>query len=309
MAKAPVKKKPPAKKAPAKKTPRPAKDVKAGDLRSQYTTRNLSPQQSAKDLKAGDLRSSYLNRGNRLPVVVEQPKKVRGNPNMARPSSVIKQGYTPGSASRALVPYTAPVNKGSVVGSMARGAARAIGRASPVGALIGMTTEAGPGSDKPSGKLFSPSQNRDAGKGNPKAVNPYKKRKDVVGRNPNEGMGVPSAKSAASAKIAVARDSYFTDVPSYKGTKKSGSYFKDVPSYTGVKPSASTANASEFKKKNLKANQKVGKKVMASESTAKAPKAPSFKGNWTGATPNEMQKKGGQRIKRPNLLSLFRGKR
>jgi len=304
MAKPPVKKKP-----PAKKASRPAKDLKAGDLRSQYTTRNLSPQQSAKDLKAGDLRSSYLNKGNRLPVVVKQPKKVRGNPNMARPSGVIKQGYTPGSASRALVPYTAPVNSGSVLGSVARGVTRAIGRASPVGALIGMTTEAGPDSDKPSGKLFSPSQNRAAGKGNPKTVNPYKKRKDVVGRNPNEGMGVPSAKSAASAKATVARDSYFTDVPSYKGTKKSGSYFKDVPSYKGVKPSVSTANASEFKKKNLKANQEVGKKAKAFKPTARPPKAPSFKGNWTGATPTEMQKRGGQRIKRPNHLSLSRGNR
>jgi len=334
MAKNPVKKKP-----PAKKVPRAAKDLKPGDSRASYlkkaTEKKAKPPSGTLTDRMGEAKSRP-NKG--LPARVD---KSRGNLNRANPPKEIRmggQGGTGRSLTRAAyldkfkpVPLgdrpallSGPKVKGGGVGNaLARGAFRAVG--GPATMLVSMTTEAGSGSDKPSGKLFSPSQNRAAGKGNPKTVNPYKKRKDVVGRNPNEGMGVPSAKSAASAKAAVARDSYFTDVPSYTGTKKSGSYFKDVPSYTGtkksgsyfkdvpsytgVKPSVSTANASEFKKKNLKANQKVGKKVMASESTAKAPKAPSFKGNWTGATPTEMQKKGGQRIKRPNLLSLFRGKR
>jgi hypothetical protein len=37
-----------------------------------------------------------------------------------------------------------------------------------------------------------------------------------------------------------------------------------------------------------------------------AVKKPAFKGNWTGAGATEMQKRGGAKIKRPNLLSLLR---
>jgi hypothetical protein len=294
MAKAPVKKKP-----PAKKTPRPAKDVKAGDLRSQYTTRNLSPQQSAKDLKAGDLRSSYLNRGNRLPVVVEQTQKVRGNPNMARPSSVIKQGYTPGSASRAVVPYTAPVKKGSVIGSLARGAARAIGRASPVGALIGMTTEAGSGSDKPSGKLFSPSQNRAAGKGNPKTVNRY--GKTTVASRPE----VPGSYAKAKAKTTVASR---PEVPGSYPKAKAKTTVASRQEFPGSYAKASVnTSASEFKKKNLEANQKVGKKAMASKPMAVSPKAETFAQATRRNTTDQYLK---NKMKpKSNLLSLIRNKK
>lgn len=37
-------------------------------------------------------------------------------------------------------------------------------------------------------------------------------------------------------------------------------------------------------------------------------KTPALRSNWVGAAPTEMQKRGGQRIKRPNLLSLLRKK-
>jgi hypothetical protein len=344
MAKPPVKKKP-----PAKKASRAAKDLKPGDSRASYLKKaeykktinfkDIIPKELSKsggpDISRprsttprpnnpiGDFLKGETQK-RKLPVVVEQPKNVRGNPNMAKPSSVIKQGYTPGSASRALVPYTAPVNSGGVVRSLARVAtARATGA---IGAIVdpnfmnyksdyALAQQAA--ADKPPKYSYAPAKLVGDKLGNRKTVNPYttsKKKKDIKQYNTTNAetrYGMKATlegyrKSAASAKAAVARDSYFTDVPSYKGTKKSGSYFKDVPSYTGVKPSVSTANASEFKKKNLKANQEVGKKP---KSTAKAPKAPSFKGNWTGATPTEMQKRGGQRIKRPNLLSLFRGKR
>ncbi len=39
------------------------------------------------------------------------------------------------------------------------------------------------------------------------------------------------------------------------------------------------------------------------------PDRPKFKGNWVGAAPTEMQKRGGAKIKRPNLLSLLRKKK
>lgn len=268
------KKKPPAKKVPAKKAPAPAKDLKPGDSRSSYLKR-------ASNNPVGDFLKE-AQKARQLPVVTEQPKKVRGNPNMARPSKVIKQGYTPGSASRAVVPYQGAAKRGiaAAAGIALRTAVRYAG---PVGALVGMTTEVGAGSDKPSGPLFSPSKNRAAGKGNPKAVNPYKVA--AAGGGPRSRQGSSSPSMAANS---VASNSYFKDVPSYKGAK-------------------AKSTVEDFKEKNLAANQKVGKKDKPAVPVKR--KAPAFKGNWTGAAPTEMQKRGGQKSMRPNLLDLIRNKK
>jgi hypothetical protein len=319
MAKPPVKKK-----ASAKKTPRPAKDLKPGDSRASYlkkaTEKKAKPPSGTLTDRMGEAKSRP-NKG--LPAKID---KSRGNLNRANPPKEIRlggQGGTGRSLTRAAyldkfkpVPLgnrpallSGPKAKGG--GSLSRAALGlpalvASFALSPstfsykTGGAAGVRGE----SDNPSGKLFSPSQNRAAGKGNPKTVNPYKKRKDVVGRNPNEGVGVPSAKARIPSR-GEARGGMKATQDAYRAEKAG----KTSVSMSGGGVNNPTVNASEFKKKNLEANQKVGKKVMAPKSTAKAPKAPSFKGNWTGATPSEMQKRGGQRIKRPNLLSLFRGKR
>lgn len=112
-----------------------------------------------------------------LPARIEQP---RGNVNNANPQREIRLRGT-GGTGRAVKPPFKPVPLGDkplmISGPRGRtfNAGAAAGRLlGPVGALVGMTTPAGEGSDKPSGPLFSPSKNRAAGKGNPKAVNPYK---------------------------------------------------------------------------------------------------------------------------------------
>lgn len=52
--------------------------------------------------------------------------------------------------------------------------------------------------------------------------------------------------------------------------------------------------------------RKPGAKPEAKPSVKK-PERPSFRGNWVGATPSEMQKRGGARIKRPgNIMSFLR---
>lgn len=51
------------------------------------------------------------------------------------------------------------------------------------------------------------------------------------------------------------------------------------------------------------------KKVTPKAQTSVSAKAPTFKGNWVGAAPTEMQKRGGAKIKRPNLLDLLRKKK
>jgi hypothetical protein len=169
MAKDPIKKKKaPSKKAPSKKAP--AKKSSSGTFTEKMGEAKARP-----------------NKG--LPARIEKP---RGNSNKANPPKEIRlggQGGTgrsvvkPGSAPKAFKPFplgSSPKLLGSA-GAVARAGAgfaatRALQMATgPVGFLVGMTTEAGKGSDKPSGKLFSPSQNRAAGKGNPKTVNRYGK--------------------------------------------------------------------------------------------------------------------------------------
>ncbi len=203
MAKAPVKKK-----APAKKAPRAAKDLKPGDSRASYlkkaADKKAKPPSGTLTDRMGEARSRP-NKG--LPAKID---KSRGNLNRANPPKEIRlggQGGTGRSLTRAAyldkfkpVPLgnrpallSGPKVKGGSVGNaLARGAFRAVG--GPAIMLVSMTTEAGSGSDKPSGKLFSPSQNRAAGRGNPKTVNPSMRKKNVVGRNPNEGLGTPSVR-------------------------------------------------------------------------------------------------------------------
>lgn len=190
MAKEPVKKKkPPAKKAPAKKSVAQSKKAKApsGTLTE----------------RMGEAR----NRPNKgLPA---QIKKSRGNLNRANTPKEIRakgQGGTSRSLTRGQPPARfKPVPLGDrpkmlsgpaarsgtgIGGAVAKGLFRTIG--GPATMLVSMTTATGDGrEDKPSGELFSPSQNRAAGRGNPKTTNRYtpSRKKDIVGRNPNEGLG------------------------------------------------------------------------------------------------------------------------
>jgi hypothetical protein len=78
----------------------------------------------------------------------------------------------------------------------------------------------------------------------------------------------------------------------------------DSPSMASPKSEA-PKKATEFKKKNLEANQKAGK-VAAPKAPVKAPKKPGFKGNWVGAAPTAMQARGGAKIKRKSFADLFK---
>lgn len=318
MAKPPVKKKP-----PAKKASRPAKDLKPGDSRASYLKKAAEKKAKPSSGTLTDRLGEAKSRPNKgLPAKID---KSRGNLNRANPPKEIRlggQGGTGRSLTRAAylekfkpVPLgnrpallSGPKAKGG--GSLSRAALGlpalvASFALSPstfsykTGGAAGVRGE----SDKSSGKLFSPSQNRAAGKGNPKTVNPYKKRKDVVGRNPNEGMGVPSAKARIPSR-GEARGGMKATQDAYRA-EKAGK--------TSVSMSGGGVNRPEAKavvpKPTARPSVSSASKPKAPKPTARPPKAPSFKGNWAGATPTEMQKRGGQRIKRPNLLSLFRGKR
>lgn len=216
----------------------------------------------------------------------------RGRLNTARTPDSIKMGQ--GSKGSVASKKTVPLGekpkllsgpkasvKPSIAGTLVRGAYRAVG--GPAVMLVSMTVPAGEGSDRPSGPLFSPSKNRAAGKGNPKTVNPYRK---------SSGMG-------GGSKMA-------------DSTQSGGMRPKSNMTGNGRLRPEVKSEASDFKKKNFAANQKAGKDAAPAAQAPKAAtpviKKPAFKGNWTGAAPTEMQKRGGAKIKRPNLLSLFRKK-
>lgn len=122
-----------------------------------------------------------------------------------------------------------------------------------------------------------------SGKGNPKTVNPSRKPKDTVGNNPNRGIGTSKA--------------------SLSGMTGKGRLRPEVKKKKSAIEEAYTLG-----------NGAQGKAPPNTSTSAQAPKAavakkPAFKGNWTGAAATEMQKRGGAKIKRPNLLSLFRKKK
>jgi hypothetical protein len=138
-----------------------------------------------------DVKPSSGTLNERAKKVAKQPPEKRGlparidrslgNANKANPPKEIRLRGTGGTgrAVKADNFKPVPLRDKPLMISGPRGrtfnAGAAAGRLlGPVGALVGMTTPVGEGSDKPSGPLFSPSKNRAAGKGNPKAVNPYK---------------------------------------------------------------------------------------------------------------------------------------
>lgn len=267
------KKKPPAKKAPVKKAPSGTLTERMGEVKNRpnkglpartgQARGNLNKANPPKEIRLGGqggtgrsmTRAAYLDKFKPIPLG-DRPKLLAG------PASKAASG---------------------IGGTLARGAFRAAG--GPAAMLISMTTEAGRGSDKPAGPLFSPSKNRAAGKGNPKAVNPYQ---------------------AAKAKIPArgeARGGMKSTLESYRASK-------------AAKSSVSMAGGGVNKPESKSAVPKPKARPARSAAVAPKPKvrpnvAPTFKGNWVGAAPTEMQKRGGQKIMRPkgNLLDLIRRKK
>lgn len=213
-----------------------------------------------------------------LPVV--QEKKARaGNPNKAKPPKVINQGHTPGSSSRAVVPYEAPAKKSSsVLRTLGKVAKVASG---PVGLAVGMIADskpAGAGSDKPSGPLMKGNATKKA-KRNPTPKNPNEgvgpkakaKKKDPTPSNPNRGLG--DSRKAAEAPKPKAKP-------------------QAAPK---AKKAASDAPKPKLKPSKAAAGQKA--------------KKPSFSGNWKGAAPTAMQARGGaKKTGNGGLLGAIRRK-
>lgn len=81
----------------------------------------------------------------------------------------------------------------------------------------------------------------------------------------------------------------------------------DKPSKAPVPKARPAGGMTETKRKAAKEfrEKMQGRKPSAPKKAKAAPK-PSFRGNWVGAAPTEMQKRGGARIKRANLLDAIR---
>ena len=135
---APVKKKPPVKKPPVKKTTKPNKLEKLVNKGAEG--RRLSVQGS----NPKQLNFSYTE---------PKPQKT-GRPNRATTPRVINQGYTPGSASRAVVPSTSASAKitssaGSKALALLKGVAKGSGILGAITSPITSAVPAGAGSTVP----------------------------------------------------------------------------------------------------------------------------------------------------------------
>jgi hypothetical protein len=157
-----------------------------------------NPKTAAPEIKNLPVRIEQPNKPNKNPIgdfleKTERNKKIRGNPNLAKTPDVIKQGYTPGSASRAVTPYsgasktaTSAIKEGLKFGSKILGAAAFIVDPSFMSTKTGGA--AGEGSDKPTGPLM---------KGNSRSK--IASRPEYPGSNVRKGGGAGSGDLAKAA--------------------------------------------------------------------------------------------------------------
>ena len=133
-----------------------------------------------------------------------------------------------------------------------------------------------------------------------------KKAKDVLKemrpdyRRPGEKM--------PEKKAVIDRRPPFTSEQARKAKIAPPARKEAKPPYAGTKPVKAKKAVSDEYVQNFKdklQGQRPGGKKPAAKPAAKV----GFKGNWVGAAPTEMQKRGGARIKRPNLLSYIKQKR
>lgn len=159
--------------------------------------------------------------------------------------------------------------------SIAGGAARlGLKGAGPVGALVSMTGPAGTGSDKPSGPLMKGT----FGSGGRRSA----------GRKASEIS--PDRKGDSPLKQ--------TSTSEMKGDRQAAVSGKNIPK-PKPRPERKAEKSVPKPRPERKAEKKVEKKV---ERKAK------FKGNWTGAAPTAMQKRGGRKVKNSSLVSYLRSK-
>jgi len=310
----------------------PAADLKKGDMRSQVL--NKGKPQPAVDLKQSnprDLRNKALREANKKANKVKAKPQVKidfekiipeelrkpGGPDIKRPKSNVPR---PGKAPWApRVPkVTTGVTKAvsSAASSVAAGYLKTAAKRLPLLDIVNPNfmnykTEAKLAAEKQSAsppkygrslKAEAEARKKAAfgtGGGNPKTVNPYRKPKNIVGNNPNRGLGTSKPESSAYTPSG----SYFVTPKKTSGMTGNGRLRPEVKKKKSAIEEAYTLG-----------NGAQGKAPPNTSTSAQAPKAavakkPAFKGNWTGAAATEMQKRGGAKIKRPNLLSLFRKKK
>ena len=278
--------------------PRAARDVKPSDMRQTVLEgrRKVGP---ARDVKPGSAREKALKSGKKapsgglttsrrmsdikksrgpfgtlavrkdnLPAVKKEPGKSVVK-SEAKPRNLARYEAQKGGVSKIEGPKD---SGGGIGGKIARGLYRGIG--GPAIMLVSMTEPAGAGSDKPSGPLMKggklPGYKYEDEKSD-RLVSPAKIYAPKRGGGPEKRQGSSSPSMAS---------------PKSEAPKK----------------------ATEFKKKNLEANQKAGAPKVLVKAPVKAPaaKKPGFKGNWVGAAPTAMQARGGAKIKRKSFADLFK---
>lgn len=268
---------------------RPAKDIKPTDLRSKALqeaktakTKRLAAEMKkkataqvadkkvrpAKDLNKGGTRAKFLKDAKSGKIKVKPPTVINTGLSATAASRLMKLGSTAALAATFYLGDTFSTKTGGAAG--VRGE-------SDVQPKYGMSLK-----EKAAKRKTSP---LGTGGGNPKTVNSYRKPSE-----PKPSAATPSGTYFATPSKAKPKDIVGNNPNRGLGSKKADDFRKKQQGMTAGTTTAATEQASN----------------------ASAPaiaKKPAFKGNWTGAGATEMQKRGGAKIKRPNLLSLFRKKK
>ena len=295
----------------------------------------------AKDLKPTGLRAMALQEG-KLKKTKELAKKLRADAaaqakdKKKRPakdlkkddarSKLLKESKAGNIKAKPTASVSSAASK-SLVGTAARTAGRFAG---PVGALVAMTSQLGDGQEtKQSGPLMKGGRqpgykypgdgtmsNKDAEKQYRKMMNPTsgsnsqpRDKSKVLDRGESRRGMKATLQSYRYSKARETNNS--KTVNPYKsvgtGNPKTVNPYKAPVSMAGG--GVNKPDVAKDKMKRQLQGRNPDKKVTPKAQTSVSAKAPTFKGNWVGAAPTEMQKRGGAKIKRPNLLDLLRKKK
>lgn len=288
-----------------KKKPRPAKDMKEGDLRKKYAegrkvTSNKGPSGTLQEKMQEARTRPYKGAKGGAVTKVEKPRMTG---RQYSGDTIKMKGPQRGVDTFRPVPLS---DKKLALEGPVKAAVRSVGSAVAKGAALTASFALSPStfSYRTGGAAQAPAPQKgeklmrgmtQVGYGSKTSsadygYTPKAKKKDIVGNNPNRGLGTPKAGGTGNPKTV---NPYKAPISMAGG---------------GVNKPETKAKAPIPKAKPKKSEAFTGAQTPKKKASVSA-KAPAFKGNWVGATPTEMQKRGGAKIKRPNLLDLLRKRR
>lgn len=293
-----------------KKKPRPAKDMKEGDLRKKYaegrkTKANKGPSGTLQEKMQEARTRPYKGAKGGAVTKVEKPRMTG---RQYSGDTIRMKGPQRGVDTFRPVPLSDKKLALEGPKSAAQAAARSVGSAALKGASLTAAFALSPStfSYKTGGEAQAPA---------PKKGEKLMRGMTQVGygsKTTSADYGY-TPKAKVKAKIPArgeSRGGMKSTLESYRQSKAGGTgNSKTVNPYKAPVSMAGEVPIPKAKPRDKAFTLGTGAQTPKKKVSVSPPQRPKFKGNWVGAAPTEMQKRGGAKIKRPNLLSLLRKKK